>query len=79
MRLLSSNFFNFNYRSGDITTLQVDAIVNSTNESMNDSNPVSDRIFQKAGSALKEEINLDIRGLFLFLGDFITIFGYFRM
>lgn len=47
---------------GDISSLQVDAIVNSTNESMNDSNPVSDRIFQRAGSGLKEEINLDIRG-----------------
>lgn len=29
---------------------------------MNDSNPVSDRVFQKAGSGLKEEINLDVRG-----------------
>ncbi|KAH0813264.1 hypothetical protein GEV33_009527 [Tenebrio molitor] len=48
--------------SGDISALQVDAIVNSTNESMNESNPVSDRIFQRAGSELKEEINLDIRG-----------------
>lgn len=47
--------------SGDITSLQVDAIVNSTNEYMSDSNPVSDRIFQRAGSELKEEINLDIR------------------
>jgi hypothetical protein len=47
--------------SGDISALQVDAIVNSTNESMNESNPVSDRIFQRAGSELKEEINLDIR------------------
>lgn len=49
---------------GDISTLQVDAVVNSTNESMSDSNPVSDRIFQRAGSDLKEEINLDIRGKF---------------
>lgn len=49
---------------GDISSLQVDAIVNSTNESMTDSNPVSDRIFQRAGSDLKEEINLDIRGKF---------------
>ncbi|CAH0558831.1 unnamed protein product [Brassicogethes aeneus] len=47
--------------TGDISSLQVDAIVNSTNESMSDSNPVSDRIFQRAGSELKEEINLDIR------------------
>lgn len=29
---------------------------------MTDSNPVSDRIFQRAGSELKEEIALDIRG-----------------
>lgn len=43
--------------------LQVDAIVNSTNESMNDSNPISSRILQNAGSELKEEINLDVRGI----------------
>ncbi|KAJ8942517.1 hypothetical protein NQ318_007246, partial [Aromia moschata] len=47
--------------SGDITSLQVDAIVNSTNESMSDNNPVSNRIFQRAGSELKEEISLDVR------------------
>lgn len=51
-------------RVGDISGLQVDAIVNSTNESMNDSNPVSDRILLRAGSDLKEEINLDVRGEF---------------
>nr|XP_022909356.1 protein GDAP2 homolog isoform X2 [Onthophagus taurus] len=47
--------------SGDISSLQVDAIVNSTNESMTDSNPISDRIFERAGPGLKEEISLDIR------------------
>ncbi|CAH1109856.1 unnamed protein product [Psylliodes chrysocephalus] len=47
--------------AGDISSLQVDAIVNSTNESMTESNPVSDRIFLRAGSELKEEINLDIK------------------
>ncbi|XP_056644503.1 protein GDAP2 homolog [Diorhabda sublineata] len=47
--------------TGDISSLQVDAIVNSTNESMTDSNPVSDRIYQRAGSGLKEELTLDIR------------------
>ncbi|XP_050500642.1 protein GDAP2 homolog [Diabrotica virgifera virgifera] len=47
--------------SGDISSLQVDAIVNSTNETMTESNPVSDRIYQRAGSGLKEEITLDIR------------------
>lgn len=47
--------------SGDISLLQVDAIVNSTNESLNDSNPISNRIYQRAGSGLKEELNIDIR------------------
>lgn len=30
---------------------------------MNDSNPISSRIFQRAGSQLKEEISVDIRGI----------------
>ncbi|KAK9884888.1 hypothetical protein WA026_009124 [Henosepilachna vigintioctopunctata] len=47
--------------NGDISSLQVDAVVNSTNESMTESNPTSDRIFQRAGTELKEEINLDVR------------------
>lgn len=42
--------------------LQVDAIVNSTNESMTDNNPVSNSIYERAGSGLKEEIKVDIRG-----------------
>lgn len=50
------------FRTGDISSLQVDAIVNSTNESMTDSNSVSDRIFERGGSGLKEEIALDVRG-----------------
>lgn len=47
---------------GDISTLQVDAIVNSTNESLSDNNSVSNRIFARAGSQLKEEIHLDVKG-----------------
>lgn len=57
----------YNYfvcRSGDISTLQVDAIVNSTNESMTDSNSVSDSIFLRAGPGLKEEIRLEVRGMY---------------
>ncbi|XP_030765517.1 protein GDAP2 homolog [Sitophilus oryzae] len=46
---------------GDIASLQVDAVVNSTNESLNDSNPVSDSIFHRAGPNLKEEIRMDVR------------------
>ena len=51
-----------NSRSGDTSSLQVDAIVNSTNEYLTDCNPISDRIFQRAGPGLKEEIRLDIKG-----------------
>lgn len=46
---------------GDIASLQVDAIVNSTNESLNDSNPVSVNILRRAGPRLKEEIKSDVR------------------
>lgn len=46
---------------GDISTLQVDAIVNSTNESLSENNPVSNRIFARAGSQLKEEIHMDVK------------------
>ncbi|XP_050313453.1 protein GDAP2 homolog isoform X2 [Anthonomus grandis grandis] len=46
---------------GDITCLQVDAIVNSTNEAMNDKNPVSDSILLRGGPRLYEDIKSDIR------------------
>ena len=40
----------------------MDAIVNSTNESMSERNPVSDRICARAGPALREEIRQEIKG-----------------
>ncbi|XP_068081314.1 protein GDAP2 homolog isoform X2 [Anabrus simplex] len=46
---------------GDISTLSVDAIVNSTNESMTESNPVSDRICARAGPKLLEEIHEEVK------------------
>ncbi|XP_066256772.1 protein GDAP2 homolog [Euwallacea similis] len=46
---------------GDIATLHVDAIVNSTNEYMNDSNTVSASIFRRAGPRLKDEIKIDVK------------------
>ncbi|XP_076253829.1 protein GDAP2 homolog isoform X2 [Rhynchophorus ferrugineus] len=46
---------------GDISTLQVDAVVNSTNESMNDVNPISESIFRRAGPDLREEIKVEVR------------------
>ncbi|KAI5644383.1 macro domain-containing protein [Phthorimaea operculella] len=41
---------------GDITSLEVDAITNSTDESLLQHDTLSDRILQNAGSELKEEI-----------------------
>lgn len=53
---------NFICRTGDISCLSVDAIVNSTNESLTERNPVSDRICARAGPALKEEIWQEVKG-----------------
>ncbi|XP_046996346.1 protein GDAP2 homolog [Schistocerca americana] len=47
--------------NGDITSLNVDAIVHSTNESMNERNPASDRLFARAGPGLREEISTEIK------------------
>ncbi|XP_065342839.1 protein GDAP2 homolog isoform X2 [Cloeon dipterum] len=46
---------------GDISLLNVDAIVNSTNESMLERNSVSDRIYSQAGQGLLEEIKNEIK------------------
>lgn len=50
------------FRTGDISILQVDAIVNSTNETMDDNSPMCQRIFSRAGSALKIEIYNEVKG-----------------
>lgn len=44
-------------RFGDIKTLTIDAIVNSTNESMNDPNGLSGQILEAAGPELFNEIS----------------------
>ena len=36
--------------------------MNSTNESMLDRNPVTERIYNKAGSSLRQEIKNNIKG-----------------
>ncbi|OWR55576.1 ganglioside induced differentiation associated protein, partial [Danaus plexippus plexippus] len=41
---------------GDISTLEVDAITNTTDETLTECNSVSERIMQVAGPDLKEEI-----------------------
>ena len=52
----------FLYRTGDISVLQVDAVVNPTNETMDDNSPMCQRIFSRAGSALNLEIDNEIKG-----------------
>ncbi|KAK7792886.1 hypothetical protein R5R35_000437 [Gryllus longicercus] len=46
---------------GDISTLNAEAIVNSTNENLSERFPPTDRIFARAGPRLKEEIERDIK------------------
>ncbi|XP_023246100.1 protein GDAP2 homolog [Copidosoma floridanum] len=47
--------------TGDLTSLRVDAIVNSTNETMDDNSPVCQRIFHRAGPGLTKEIYNEIK------------------
>lgn len=46
---------------GDITKLKCDVIVNSTNEALNDKNPVSERIHKVAGPLLREEVRQELQ------------------
>ena len=48
-------------RSGDLTTLNTEAIVNSTNEAMTDKTPLTERIFRKAGPQLQQEVRQYIK------------------
>lgn len=41
-------------RNGDIAMLQVDAVVNPTNESLTDKNPISLRLLEVAGPELRD-------------------------
>ena len=41
---------------GDISLLNADGITNSTNENLNDINCITNRIFNRAGSALVDEL-----------------------
>ncbi|CAH1799843.1 unnamed protein product [Owenia fusiformis] len=47
--------------SGDLARLNTEAIVNSTNEGLNDKNILSERIFRFAGSGLQKEIRTNIK------------------
>jgi hypothetical protein len=63
LQLFHDICFLFFFRAGDISLLSVDAIVNSSNESMSERNPISDRICARAGPALREEIRQDVKGV----------------
>lgn len=45
---------------GDIANLSVEVVVNPTNESLSDKNPVSSRLMEVAGPDLKEECKTQI-------------------
>lgn len=60
-------------RSGDIASLQVEAVVNPTNEGLTDKNPITVRLFEMAGPELREECKTQIGSTSLdLLREFIT-------
>lgn len=45
-----------------MTTLDVDAITNSSDETLTESNSISERIIAVAGNQLKEELSTTVKG-----------------
>lgn len=45
-----------------MTTLDVDAITNSSDETLTESNIISERIIAVAGNQLKEELSTTVKG-----------------
>lgn len=45
-----------------MTTLEVDAITNSSDETLTESNSISERIITVAGNQLKEELSTTVKG-----------------
>ncbi|XP_059049725.1 protein GDAP2 homolog isoform X2 [Achroia grisella] len=60
--------------NGDITSLEVDAITNTTDETLTECNAISERIMQMAGPELKEEIIT--RGLECRTGEVVVTPGF---
>lgn len=58
---------------GDISLLNADGITNTTNEQLSDSNCISNRIVNRAGSGLLEELK-SVKGKIIFTVDFLNIF-----
>uniref|UniRef100_A0A182KFC6 Macro domain-containing protein n=1 Tax=Anopheles christyi TaxID=43041 RepID=A0A182KFC6_9DIPT len=57
---------------GDISQLKVDAITNSTDETLTEKNRVSKKIFGRAGAALTSAIVYDVRRKYGFIGYCIS-------
>lgn len=61
INLLFFFFWSAHYSRGDIALLNCTAIVNTSNESLSDKNPVSDSVHQQAGPELRDEL-LKLKG-----------------
>jgi len=48
-----------------MTTLDVDAITNTSDETLTESNSISERIFAVAGNQLREELSTTVKGMSL--------------
>ena len=59
-RRVSSAVLLLRCRAGDIATLSVEVMVNPTNESLSDKNPVSSRLLEVAGPELREECKREL-------------------
>ena len=64
-KMIKLSLFNV-CREGDATKLMVDLIVNPTNESLTDKNPLSERIHKVAGPLLREECRTTLQSRLLF-------------
>ena len=67
MDIVLFNLRHCHLRDGDITNLRVDAIVNPTNETLDDKNTISTRIHTVAGPDLMETCKKELKGRFLTL------------
>lgn len=55
-------YLHYCHREGDVTTLEVDAITNTIEETQNETNPLAERIYAAAGIHLKEELSDNLKG-----------------
>lgn len=63
--LCSITIIIYDFREGDISQLEVDAITNTSNETFTEKNPISNRIIGRAGIGLRNSIRHDIGGEYL--------------